>query len=138
MAMDLFEIKREYFLGIKEIDDQHVRILKLIKQMGAARGSASEHETIMAVLKQMIRYSQEHFAYEKSLMDGQGYPEEAAHRQAHVDYNSQLQDMANRFLVDGHLDPVEIITFLWRWWTEHIQQVDRIWATWHLVQTLEI
>jgi len=126
----MFEMKKEYLIGIEIVDNQHFKILSLLSMMSTAN-TAQEPAAVHKALQEMMEYSIMHFSTERQLMEQDGYPESAAHLGEHKTYVKLLQEKVSRHLAGDELHAEELIAFLRDWWINHIMQTDLKWGTWH-------
>ena len=107
-------------IGLPEIDQQHARMAYLLNKLADALRNGRDH---VAIFRELIRYTDHHFATEERLMEACGYEGTAAHR-----------DMHRRLMVDLHslqLDRGEVISvslttrYLQEWLLRHINGADR-------------
>jgi hemerythrin len=102
-------------IGIPEIDRQHRQVLHMIKSMGHAIGQPGERDVLRATILEMAAYSRDHFAY-----------------------NAMVRDMTARFNAEDLDLSRQLVSFLWAWWTDHIQVHDRAWAVEYLAKNLRL
>ncbi len=113
---------RAFETGIREIDDQHRRLVDYINELAAA-DTGSLPETVGDVLESAIDYTLYHFAFEECLLETRGYPHLEAHRRVHAGFAGDLQQMKQQFNA-GRLDARELGGSLSRWLFEHISNAD--------------
>eukprot|EP01105_Mastigella_eilhardi_P027151 TRINITY_DN8221_c0_g1_i3.p3 TRINITY_DN8221_c0_g1~~TRINITY_DN8221_c0_g1_i3.p3 ORF type:complete len:197 (+),score=75.10 TRINITY_DN8221_c0_g1_i3:48-638(+) len=119
----------EYALGVGKVDEQHQRLFELFAML--KEGETSE---IVAVVAQLLDYTQYHFSMEEALMREHGYPDEqrSRHLAAHEAFIKQVTKA--HFLYE-HGDPGavgELQQFLVNWLVSHTTVVDRVFTTWLL------
>ncbi|MBI9084424.1 MAG: hemerythrin family protein [Desulfobacterales bacterium] len=117
-------------VGIEEIDNQHRNLFDLINRATAMQASSGRFEAVSDLIREMIRYSDEHFKTEDAVMIGADFPLFATHRREHQKYMEKI-----RVFVDGikgeRQDLIEeILDFLAVWWLEHITESDSRYARW--------
>jgi hemerythrin-like metal-binding protein len=106
-------------VGVREIDDQHARLVVLLNELVAALRNGQPHE---AALTDVVRYTGFHFACEERLMRGVGYLGEAAHREMH----RRLLDDLRGLRLDGAGVSVSLIArYLQEWLLRHVDGADR-------------
>lgn len=120
------EWKKEFSVGIPEIDAQHQTLtgcIALIEEGVAKQGSWS---VVHLALVQLSDYARIHFAVEESLMRIHGYPELERHAREHLQFADQLRKLQDRSLrvdVSG-----EMIGFIQEWLHDHIMTSDKHYA----------
>jgi hemerythrin-like metal-binding protein/PAS domain S-box-containing protein len=108
-------------VGIDVIDGQHRHLLELINRLQDALSAGSELEQLVESLRQLVRYTEHHFATEERLMDEVGATAER-HRGEH----RHLLEGLMRFTVKLDTTSVsESSHFLQDWLFRHIDEVDR-------------
>jgi hemerythrin len=127
-----FEWTNAIELGHTQIDEQHKQLLLL--------GKAAVVNTLMKFaehkppdqdqLQELIDYTQEHFLYEEDLMRTTGYPRVNEHTESHATLLVELRAFCHRVQRDLHINPVGLVTPLWKWLAEHIDAEDRELVVW--------
>ena len=115
------EWKKEYELGISEIDDQHRELLRMISQLD----SGLEQGEIFELLDGLTDYAGYHFSTEEGLMVEAKYSGYEAHLLEHHGFVERVRE----FVKDAESDPEAVLpklsAFLFNWLINHIQHVDR-------------
>lgn len=110
-----------YEVGIEVIDGQHRHLLELINRLQGALNSGQELHELVESLRELVRYTEHHFATEERLMDEVGAAAER-HRGEH----QRLLEALMRFTVKLDTASVsESSHFLQDWLFRHIDEVDR-------------
>ena len=110
-----------YEVGIEVIDGQHRHLLELINRLQDALSAGSELEELVESLRELVRYTEHHFATEERLMDEVG-----ASAERHRGEHQHLLEGLMRFTVK--LDSASVSEsshFLQDWLFRHIDEVDR-------------
>jgi len=110
-----------YEVGIEVIDGQHRHLLELINRLQDALCAGSEIEQLVESLRELVRYTEHHFATEERLMDEVG-----ASAERHRGEHQHLLEGLMRFTV--RLDTASVSEsshFLQDWLFRHIDEVDR-------------
>ena len=123
--MALFTWNDSYSVGVREIDQQHEKIMKFINDLNGAMLEKKGREVVGKILKELINYTASHFAVEEKLMSQHGYPEYDEHKAKHdkmVDKVLALQkDVdANKLTVTS-----DVMKFLQDWLNKHIMGTDK-------------
>ncbi len=109
-------------IGIQEIDDQHRHLAELIDRLSASLNDAPESDANLAILNDLIRYAELHFATEERLMQQYQVADVARHRDEH---RRLLHDIQN-LRVDGDRCGVSLILrYLQEWLLRHVDGLDR-------------
>lgn len=119
----------EYVLGIDIIDEQHQKLFSYLEEINAAikQGDARVVEN---VVRGMVDYAISHNNFEETLMERAGYPELAAHREAHDKFRERANVYVTR--LENKADPFKLAeqvrVFLGLWLISHVKQDDRDYA----------
>ena len=118
--------KAHYALGHDTIDQQHQQIVAILNRLYEIIRESTEEEHTEAILDELCRYADTHFAYEEALMAEIGYPGLTAHRRRHAEWRSEALRFQARHQV--HEDEICHDVFLMArgWWLDHIQGEDRL------------
>lgn len=110
-----------YEVGIEVIDGQHRHLLELINRLREALDSRQELDELVESLRELVRYTEHHFATEERLMDEVG-----ASAERHRGEHQRLLEALMRFTVKLDRASVsESSHFLQDWLFRHIEEVDR-------------
>ena len=124
--METLEWNELLATGIKEIDEQHKRIVEIVNQLRDAieRGEA---EAADVALLQMLDYTIYHFEYEETLLEKSGYYLLPLHRRVHQLFIRRIPEFQRRYAA-GENVLHEVHEMLARWLVHHIQNDDRGYA----------
>lgn len=121
------EWKREFEIGVWEIDGQHrelfTRLEHLLEAIDEGRGTAAVGET----LNFLTRYTQQHFQDEEELQKLYKYPHAAMHHNEHQYFIDNLADIRKRIETEGVSGPLVKRTSyaLQSWLINHICVTDK-------------
>ena len=124
----LFQWTDAYSVGIPEIDHQHKGLIRLINDLHLAMLERRAKLGLSAILHSLVRYTEQHFQYEETMMKERKYSALAAHQQEHRDLTRQVKELQNRFDSGKLLITNEVMRFLKEWLTNHILQRDMAYA----------
>jgi hemerythrin-like metal-binding protein/diguanylate cyclase (GGDEF)-like protein len=113
-----------YEVGIDVIDGQHRHLLELINRLAADLHAGRDFDPLLDSLKDLVRYTEHHFATEERLMDEVGAAAER-HRAEHRRLEESLARLTLRLDAQG---VSESSRFLRDWLFRHIEEVDRPFA----------
>ncbi len=95
--MALIEWNKERFsVQVKQFDDEHQELVRLINDLHAAMKSGKSREVIGHTLHELVDYTKTHFCNEEAFMARHGYPEMGPHRKEHVELSSASQSSSAR------------------------------------------
>lgn len=122
--MAYFEWSDALSVKVKEIDDQHRKLVELLNSLYEAHLARMGKEVQKEIIASMVGYAQTHFRTEEGYMQKLGYPGFAEHRAEHVDFAMKAQELQARVDSAGLIFTVEILEFLKRWLQDHIMGTD--------------
>jgi len=106
-------------LGVQEIDEQHARLGALLNALAAALQEGEDHT---AALREIVRFTEFHFAAEERLMAAHQCDGAAAHRGAH----QRLLEEIRAFRPDADSASVGVaLRYLQEWLLQHVNGPDR-------------
>ncbi|RDE22957.1 hemerythrin [Motiliproteus coralliicola] len=108
-------------VGIAEIDNDHKRLFELLDAFYTAavyqKGEAFEQ----AALKELVDYTNEHFAREEKEMDAHEYPDSVEHKRQHQEMRDKVAEVAVNY---GSSSAEELAIYLRDWLNNHIKKTD--------------
>jgi len=110
---------------VKQFDDQHKKLVDMVNQLFDAMKSGKGNQVMGDILKQLIAYTQTHFAAEERLMKQYGYPDFEAHKKEHNALVIQVLDLQKQFQEGKAVLTQHVMTFLRDWLSKHIQGDDK-------------
>ena len=116
------EWKKEYSVGIHEIDEQHKEITACISSVEQAV-ARYDRQSVDSALMRLGDLARVHFAVEESLMRIHDYPHLEEHADDHKQFSDHLRALQEPFVTtDVFRDRIE---FLHQWWDMHVQKHDK-------------
>jgi hemerythrin len=115
-------------VGHDEIDRQHRKWIRFINDMHDALESGDPNRLGSikdASLQQMMDYAKSHFEFEEKYMDAIGYPELAAHKQAHDGFRKMISKIQAD--TERGFQPLntQLMSIMMNWLTDHILSEDK-------------
>ncbi len=129
--MAFIDWKPEYEVGIPVVDRDHRHLLELLNRFEAAHQEGHAREDVLGILRELIRYAEEHFQREEALMDESGYLDLLEHQLVHEDLVRQIFALHERYSAQDNHIPEEVQEFLKRWFLEHILHMDMRFGEWY-------
>ena len=112
----------DYSVGNASIDEEHLRLIKLINTFNDALIKGESQNTISNTFDRLIDYTLEHFKNEEELLRKYNYPE----LEQHIIEHQKLIDTVMEFNKEkDYIFPASILEFLNRWLTDHIINCDK-------------
>ncbi|MDW7733293.1 MAG: bacteriohemerythrin [Methanolobus sp.] len=123
MALVIWSDK--YSMNIKEIDEQHKNLVKMINELHDAMLNARSKEVALGIINNMAEYTQYHFSTEEKYMVQYKYPEYVAHKKEHDKFIEQVGAFKKDYESGKAGLTFELLNFLKDWLVGHIQESDR-------------
>jgi hemerythrin len=114
-----------YSVNIREIDEQHQKLLELVGNLHAAMLQGQGKQTLGKVLDGVVAYAANHFATEERLMKAYGYPEYDEHRTIHQKMTQKVLDIQKHYHQGKVNITLETMKFLEDWVAKHIMGTDK-------------
>lgn len=114
-------------VGVKEVDDQHKKLVTLTNTMFQAIMDDRGFEVLLSVLRELEEYVMYHFDYEEKLMAENGCPQEdlEIHVKEHRELTRQVSSFIDRFEREGGELDIELFDFLRTWMDGHLSRTDK-------------
>ena len=123
----LIQWKPEYELGIKEVDQQHKKLVDMINQVYDSYVLGAADLTHTQVLSDMKDYAFVHFKAEEHYFAKYQYKHTSLHLAEHNSFLMKIEEYQNtRSLTQERKQ--EMIDYLRHWLVNHILQMDRKYA----------
>ena len=123
--MELVQWSEKFSVGVKELDEQHQQLIKLLNLLISTQGTANTRsETISDTLMAMTRYAQAHFQAEESLMEAYDYPGLKEQKIQHRDFRKKTVSFSTATYYGIDQVPEALLEYLVEWWVHHILEDD--------------
>lgn len=120
-----------YAIGIKEIDDEHIKLFEAIDKLFTACSLGKGKEEVGNTIKFLEDYTIVHFTDEQQLHIKYNYPERNSHRNIHETFLKNFDKLKKQFDEEGA--SVLFISTVNRtvvdWLIHHIGNLDKAFAT---------
>ena len=119
---------------IKELDDDHKKLIKVINELhyailDAAPSGKVEPVEIEIALHRLENYARVHFDREEKILAAADHGDLAAQREAHRRMVHMVGEMGVRFRDSSSpQDAAELMNFAYDWITNHVYVSDQKWA----------
>lgn len=116
----------KYLIGVKDIDEQHKKIVKVI----CAYKKSFSDKTVDSGIEMgkiivfLVKYANYHFQAEEAFMERIDYPDLEHHRQIHFELTEELKEVLMKLKTKQSYTPIEFYYFLMKWLTDHIEEED--------------
>jgi hemerythrin len=115
----------ECSLNLKEIDDQHQELVRLINELHQGMMERKSQQILGDIINGLIAYTKTHFLTEEKYFIEFGYNEAVIHKKEHRDFVSKVSDFKKDFDRGKMMLSMEIMNFLKDWLVKHIQGSDK-------------
>ena len=122
--MPLLSWKAEYSVNIKEVDDQHKKLIEMINELNDAMGQGKAKDVLGAILGRLVSYAASHFAMEERLLQAHGYEEYQDHKEKHEKMTAKVLELQRQFKDGKAAMTIEVMNFLKNWLDKHILGTD--------------
>ena len=123
--MEPIQWSEKFSVGVRELDQQHQQLIKLLNRLILTQGSISTHyEPISDILTEMTRYAQTHFKAEERLMEAYGYPGLEDQKLQHRDFRKKTVDFSSATTLGVDQIPEALLEYLVDWLAHHILEDD--------------
>lgn len=131
MARDQIVWTESNSVGVASLDEQHRRLVEVTNRLFQEIINDTGTEAVFAVLDEVARYAEYHFAHEEALLVEHGYPADELERHAaeHRALEAQVHELIARARQDNSLIDLEVYDFLRDWTNDHMHGSDKRYAT---------
>lgn len=118
-----------YSVGIKVIDEQHMKLVKLTNKLFNSCVSGQERtksDTVfLEVINEVIDYVGYHFSTEEKVMERINYPAYKVHKQEHFNFVKDVLVRVEEFNAGKINAPLSFVYYLRDWILNHIAVNDK-------------
>ncbi|MCK5032280.1 MAG: hemerythrin family protein [Calditrichia bacterium] len=123
--MELIKWSDEMSVNIKEIDDQHKKLIEIINNLFIAMLEGKAQDIINKTVDELINYAEYHFSTEENYFEKHNYPGFHSHKIQHSYYKDEILNYKQELLNGKSTVPTDVFNFLKDWLTEHIMNSDK-------------
>lgn len=122
--MSLIEWKKEFSVGIAEVDHEHQELITLINELHDVIQANGGPDQVLESLGEIFAQISSHFALEEKMMRKSRYPALAEHKEDHETLLDELRDIMDNVEDDGSYDEPRLADDLERWFSVHFKTHD--------------
>ena len=126
--MAMFEWSDKYRVNIREIDDQHKKLIGMVCKLHDSMRQGKGKQAVGEVLNNLVQYVRTHFAAEERIMKVNGYPEYEAHKAKHDALTLKVAAVYKEYQDGKTTITLEVMNFLENWVDKHIMGTDMKYA----------
>lgn len=123
--MPFFAWNEDYSVKVKEIDNQHKKLIDIINQLYDAFKSSTTEEKMGDILDQLVAYADYHFKTEEKYFNLYGYEHSWEHKQQHNSFVEKVKKLQRDFNNRKATVTYQLMNFLRNWLIDHIQHEDQ-------------
>lgn len=123
--MALLEWNDKYSVNVKEIDEQHKKLIGQLNDLHAAMSAGKGKDVMSKVLKNLIDYTAYHFSTEEKYMQKYAYQDYTKHKAEHDAFVKKVLEFDAEFEAGKATVTIELIKFLNGWVSGHIKGTDK-------------
>jgi len=120
-----------YSIGIKELDDHHQHLFKLINRAFDSYNRGVGDDAVKKLLDELQEYAAYHFSAEEIWMGEVAYPKVEEHYKLHQVLMDKVAEMMELYNTVGSSILVSTLIFINAWLTQHILQHDMEYARYY-------
>ncbi|MBS0616682.1 MAG: bacteriohemerythrin [Spirochaetes bacterium] len=120
--MEHYDWKDAYNTGIRELDSQHEYLFALTNRLLRQRENPNRAH-VKGILDELYEYTEQHFAYEESLMEQSLYDDLLDHKKLHIRLKERLS-LYSVEVAKGKLSVDDLCEFMKIWLINHILRQD--------------
>jgi len=127
--MALLTWTETYAVKVRAFDQQHRRLFDLINVLHEAMKEGRGSEIVKPVLLELVKYTEDHFAAEESVMQRAAFPGFSTHRQEHIAFTDKVRAFAVNYQAGRAALSTPLMHFLRDWLEKHIRGTDQKYTT---------
>lgn len=117
--------------GDAVVDAQHEQLFTLVRSLRASIAAGNSSDIHLGdLMKELQRYTRDHFQAEEALMERSGYPGLEMHRSLHNEVVKQTTDLVTSWHGGGNVLAITLSQFLSHWLVRHVQEEDMPMIRW--------
>ena len=125
----IIEWNDSYSIGIKVIDDQHMKLIELTNKLFDSCLSGHERtkfdSIFLDIIHEIIAYVSYHFGAEEKVMERSNYPEYKIHKQEHANFAKEILNKVEEFKLCKVNPSLSFVYYLKNWVFSHVAVSDR-------------
>lgn len=130
ITMAMYEIKQDYYTGVKFVDDEHKKLFEIantIYDLLIDEFIPDKYDYIMEVVTELKDYAKYHFKHEEEYMKGINYRKLLSHKVNHDDFIEKIEKFDADIVDENQKESLlELLDFLTSWLVEHILKKDKL------------
>lgn len=126
----MYEMKAEYYTGIKEIDEQHKKLFEIVDETYELLKNQfipDKFDHIVILINELREYTITHFADEEAYMEKIGYKRMFTQKIEHAEFMEKMNEIDfNEIEKDQEGVMFNLLSYLNDWLVHHILEKDML------------
>lgn len=123
--MALIQWDSSFSVNVRELDDQHGALIKLINELHDAMQAGKAKDLLNKIIVELVNYTVNHFSTEEKYFAQFGYTEAETHIAEHKKFIDEVASFKKEF-DEGRLGlSIKVMNFLSDWLRNHIKGTDK-------------
>ncbi len=123
--MQLIKWDDNFSVKVKEIDEQHKKLVEMINALHDAMSEGKSKEILSDIIQKMIEYTDFHFKTEEKYFDKFDYPDSKKHKAEHINFVQKVTEFHDGYKSGKVFLSIEVMDFLKNWLHSHITGSDK-------------
>jgi hemerythrin len=123
--MALLEWNDRLSVNIREIDDQHKKLVNMVNGLHDAMKEGKAEALLMRIVADMKQYAASHFGLEERYMKNNNYPDYPVHKSEHDKFVAKVVQVEKDCKSGKCAISMDILNFLSSWLVNHIKGTDK-------------
>jgi hemerythrin len=125
MTEDALEWDDGFVLGVKQIDEQHKQLVRLLAKSYNAIILDGPQTEFDLIIKELFDYSTDHLSTEEMLMTEYNFPGMESHLLEHAEFSRNIEEFRDMCDRGDSSVAIDVLVFLRGWLINHILKTDR-------------
>lgn len=126
--MPLFEWSDKFSINVKEMDDQHKKLVAILNYFHDAKLTDGDEEVVGTVLDELVAYTKTHFKREEELLKQYEFPGYATQKSEHDALVRKAEAMQKKYYTGDREVATDVAILINDWLVEHIMIEDKIYG----------
>ena len=128
--MALLKWSKQYSVGVKAMDDQHINLVKMLNELHAAMLKGQAQSVAGPLFNKLTDYANNHFSTEERLLEDVKFPGLTAHLAEHRALTAKVEEFVARYEQGDQTMYPQLLYFVRDWLQDHMQADDKQYTAW--------